>query len=320
MSTNKSYVIWNNKGGIGKSTIVSHIASIYAESNLDRDVIIIDLCPQAHSSLMLMGNTKNSELKIQELILKDKPKTVVGYITETILNGNAKLDEYVTHLNSINSDLSSNLYLLSGDRNLETISPFLSKRAETKSLFISDNPWVDILLIIKKLTKKKLSDKPCTFFIDTNPSFSIYTQLAIAGANKLLIPINANDSSISVTSNLFNLIWGTKKHAVYGDYTFAERARKYNLELPKIYCYLINKKDTIHAHEELYNEVINKIYTDYQNNTDKFEKIKENIIDIAKFKNAYTIDLTHFNSDVIATASKKKSLYRQSIKKFVYNL
>ncbi len=28
---NKSYVLWNNKGGVGKSTITFHIASVYAE-------------------------------------------------------------------------------------------------------------------------------------------------------------------------------------------------------------------------------------------------------------------------------------------------
>lgn len=52
---NKSYVMWNNKGGVGKSTITFHIVSVYAEKNPDRDVVVIDMCPQANSSSMLMG-------------------------------------------------------------------------------------------------------------------------------------------------------------------------------------------------------------------------------------------------------------------------
>ncbi|HCH5061887.1 TPA: ParA family protein [Vibrio parahaemolyticus] len=52
---NKSYVMWNNKGGVGKSTITFHIASVYAEKNPERDVVVIDMCPQANVSMMLMG-------------------------------------------------------------------------------------------------------------------------------------------------------------------------------------------------------------------------------------------------------------------------
>lgn len=55
MEENKSYVMWNNKGGVGKSTITFHVASVYAEQNLDRDVVVVDMCPQANSSSMLMG-------------------------------------------------------------------------------------------------------------------------------------------------------------------------------------------------------------------------------------------------------------------------
>jgi cellulose biosynthesis protein BcsQ len=52
---NKSYVIWNNKGGVGKSTITFHIASVYAQNNPEKDIIVIDMCPQANSSMMLLG-------------------------------------------------------------------------------------------------------------------------------------------------------------------------------------------------------------------------------------------------------------------------
>jgi cellulose biosynthesis protein BcsQ len=80
MMKNKSYVMWNNKGGVGKSTITFHIASVYAEKNPDRDVVVIDMCPQANVSMMLMGGGKESERSLQEFITMATPKTVVGYI------------------------------------------------------------------------------------------------------------------------------------------------------------------------------------------------------------------------------------------------
>lgn len=251
--TNKSYVMWNNKGGVGKSTITFHIASVYAENNPERDVIVLDMCPQANVSMMLMGGGKKSEEILQELITRDIPKSIVGYITEATLNGDSELSQFITQLDSVNENLSNNIYLISGDGNLELIAPLLSERAEASPLSASDNPWVKIHSIIKNLTRKRLNpERPCTFFIDTNPSFSIYTQLAIVGGEKLLVPINADDSSIFAITGLFNLIWGTVlPHPVYGKYTFASKASHQQFALPKIAILLGNRftqKKVQHTH------------------------------------------------------------------------
>ena len=47
----RRYAIWNNKGGVGKSTITFHLASRFAEKNPDKDVLVIDLCPQSKSPI-----------------------------------------------------------------------------------------------------------------------------------------------------------------------------------------------------------------------------------------------------------------------------
>lgn len=310
MDKNKSYVIWNNKGGVGKSTITFHIASVYAENNLDRDVIVIDMCPQANSSSMLMGGGSRSESKLQELISKDEPQSIVGYITEATLSGDALLSKYITKLSAINTNLTDNLYLVSGDGNLELIAPLLSERAEATPLSAADNPWIKIHSIIKNLTTKRLnSDRPCTYFIDTNPSFAIYTQLAIVGGEKLLIPINADDSSIFAITGLFNLIWGTSIiHPVYGKYTFAAKARNHNLTLPKI-CFLLGnrftqKKGAAHAFKALSNEAISKMFSEFQNNPDKFEAVPNPIKNMTDFENFYSIELRDFNSAGVVAANQ----------------
>ena len=107
---NKSYVMWNNKGGVGKSTITFHVASVYAEKNPDRDVIVIDMCPQANVSMMLMGGGKDAEAKIQALINENTPKTVVGYITDSITQSKPlALSNYITRLCDINENLTNNI-------------------------------------------------------------------------------------------------------------------------------------------------------------------------------------------------------------------
>lgn len=324
MDENKSYVMWNNKGGVGKSTITFHISSVYAENNLDRDVIVIDMCPQANSSSMLMGGGSKSEAKLQELISKDEPQSIVGYITEATLNGDADIEKYVTRLDTINTNLTSNLHLISGDGNLELIAPLLSERAEATPLSASDNPWIKIHSIIKNLSKKRLnSDRPCTFFVDTNPSFAIYTQLAIVGGEKLLVPINADDSSIFAITGLFNLIWGTSViHPVYGKYTFASKAVSHNLELPKISFLLGNrftqKKGAAHAFKALSNEAIGKMYSEFQKNPDKFETAAEDIDNIEEFERAYSIELRDFNSAGVVAANQGLPLSKMD--KHVYEV
>lgn len=324
MEENKSYVIWNNKGGVGKSTIAFHIASVYAEKNPHRDVIVVDMCPQANSSSMLMGGGKQSESKLQELISKDEPQSIVGYITEATLAGDAEISKYVTNLSSINSNLTNNLYLISGDGNLELIAPLLSERAEATPLSASDNPWIKIHTIIKKLTEKRLTEeRACTYFIDTNPSFAIYTQLAIVGGSRLLVPINADDSSIFAITGLFNLIWGTSiVHPVYGKYTFASKAQSYGLELPKISFLLGNrftqKKGAAHAFKALSNEAIEKMYEEFQKNPDKFESSDEQIENIHDFERIYSIELRDFNSAGVVAANQGLPLSKMN--KHVYEV
>lgn len=310
MDENKSYVMWNNKGGVGKSTITFHVASVYAEKNMDRDVVVIDMCPQANSSSMLMGGGKQSEAKLSELISKDEPQSIVGYITEATLKGDADLSKYITKLSDINSNLTDNLYLLSGDGNLELIAPLLSERAEATPLSVTDNPWIQIHSIIKELTKKTInSNRPCTFFIDTNPSFAIYTQLAIVGGDKLLVPINADDSSIFAITGLFNLIWGTSvSHPVYGKYTFSSKAKAHNLKLPKISFLLGNrftqKKGAAHAFKALSNEAINTMFSEFKRNPDKFEDSEFDINNVDDFEKSYSIELRDFNSAGVVAANQ----------------
>ena len=308
----KSYVIWNNKGGVGKSTISFHIASVFAENNPDKDIVVIDMCPQANLSMMLLGGGKNGETHLQELISEDIPKTIVGFLTEQILKGDSvDSNKFLINLSERNSNLSSNLFLLSGDGNLELIAPLLSERADATPLTVNDNPWVNIHMIIRSLTKKRInSERECVYFIDTNPSFSIYTQIAILGADFLLVPINADDSSIFAITGLFNLIWGTNTpHPVYGKYTFASKVDEFKLSRPKI-AYLLGNRFTqkagaAHAFKALSIEATVKMYEEYKKDSSHFQKYTPATISSQEdFETNFTIELRDFNSAGVVAANQ----------------
>ena len=52
------YAIWNNKGGVGKSFLTFVLASEYARQNLDRRVVVVDMCPQANVSEIVLGGKR----------------------------------------------------------------------------------------------------------------------------------------------------------------------------------------------------------------------------------------------------------------------
>jgi len=56
-----TYAIWNNKGGVGKSYLTFQLATEYARQNGNKRVLVIDLCPQANSSSMLLGGMFGGE-------------------------------------------------------------------------------------------------------------------------------------------------------------------------------------------------------------------------------------------------------------------
>ena len=69
MSQAMRYAIWNNKGGVGKSFLSFILGTEYAENHPDENVLLVDMCPQANlSEIILGGNGFGAEI-LQELTL-----------------------------------------------------------------------------------------------------------------------------------------------------------------------------------------------------------------------------------------------------------
>lgn len=78
-------------------------------------------------------------------------------------------------------------------------------------------------------------------FIDTNPSFSIYTQIAIAATYKLVVPVMTDDSSRRALLNALSLIYGYNTPAAYTSNSFNSVVQKNGLHLPKIHLVIKNR-------------------------------------------------------------------------------
>jgi chromosome partitioning protein len=61
------YSLWNHKGGVGKSYLTFQVACEHAGTNRDKNVLVLDLCPQANASSMLLGGIQRGEQYLEEV-------------------------------------------------------------------------------------------------------------------------------------------------------------------------------------------------------------------------------------------------------------
>ncbi|WP_294234156.1 AAA family ATPase [uncultured Sphingomonas sp.] len=303
----ESYAIWNNKGGTGKSTITFHIASRFAETHPDRNVLVIDMCPQANSSMLLLGGGIAGENHLLSLCSLATPKSVVGYISDAILNRTTpNLATYSVQVSTINDKISPNLFLLSGDGNLELMAPAISDEAGRTPFPGLADPWAWVHQIFKRLVDGLDKDK-WTVFFDTNPSFAIYTELAICGASRILVPVNADDSSRVAVKALFALLHGTNPpHPFFGNYTFAAKAAQRQMSIPQVHLAIGNRftqfKGAAAAFAAFSEATAEQLYSEYTRNPGRFTARPHAAASRAEFLSMYVGELRDFNTAGVVAA------------------
>jgi cellulose biosynthesis protein BcsQ len=322
MALLNSYAIWNNKGGVGKSTIAFHLASRYAESHPDQKVLVVDLCPQANSSMMLLGGGETGEGHVLNLCTAITPKTVVGYLSTVIAGGaGAPLPDpfgFVVQASDHNTSMPSNLFLLCGDGNLEPMSPAISQAAAAPALTPSIKPWKWVHTVFAELLSSIAGsdlDSDWMVFIDTNPSFSIYTELAVSAAHRLIVPVNADDSSRVATNAMFILLHGqTPPHPIYGSWTYAAQAALHGLSVPEIHVVVGNRLTQYGgasaAFRALSDATADTLYSQFQKHPTYFAPRSASCNTIQQFRDAYSVALRDFNTAGIVAAHLGRPLSR----------
>ena len=264
-----AYAFWNNKGGVGKSFLSFVAATEYARTYPDTDVYVIDLCPQANVSEMLLLNSdilpnvdgddemsddgnydvihKNYDV-INKRIRQTPRATVAGYL-EARLNSPFEpikdVSPYVCRPVDFNKKLPANLLLVCGDYLLEILSEAIR---QTSQLAIPVTAWKQVLSWIKDLTialRQRSGNRDTLFILDCNPSFAIYTQLALAAAENLVVPFTPDDSSRRAVENVVALLYGygvsDPKIETYAKINFANRAKEEGLDVPKLHTFVSNR-------------------------------------------------------------------------------
>ncbi len=273
------YAIWNNKGGVGKSYLTFQIASEYARQHPNKKVLVIDLCPQANSSLMLLGGIVYGETKLSTIHAGNPRNTISGYIEDRILSPYVNSHtgaNFITQVSTHNNRVPSNLFLVVGDEQLE----IQASRVISATFPGPQDAWRIVHTWVSDLINDiairwDMADH--AVFIDCNPSFSVYTELALAAADRLIIPFSADGSSKRAVKAVLSLVYGITRQQGQGQQQseFYLNSQRFRMTFPEIYMYVGNRltqmnQSSATAFNTVVNEIGDEIYTVWQSSASRF--------------------------------------------------
>jgi chromosome partitioning protein len=253
------------QGGVGKSYLTFQIACEYARTHPDQKVLVIDLCPQANSSSMLLGGMANGEAALDALSSADPRLTIAGYIRERLsspYHSPACGMSYLLRVHTRNHSAPNNLFLVTGDEELEMLSSRVSNATQPGP----DDAWAKVHLWIRDLitdARQSWNIQDSTVFVDCNPSFSIYTEMALSASDRLIIPFSADGSSRRAVRTVLSLLYGVMRRPGAERSEFFRRSEEFRLRVPRIYCYVGNRMTQANRlSAKAFRTVVNEIGTE----------------------------------------------------------
>lgn len=316
------YSFYNNKGGVGKTTLCQNAACLYAENNPDKQVLVIDLCPQANISQFLLGGGHRGYATNQRLQASSSRKNIVGFV-DWLLKGNSAFTSirtsYKVNVSRYNNNVTKNLYLVAGDSFLESLSLALNyaviNPANVKS-------WKEYMTAIRRLCELEHdADKyeSMTVFIDCNPSFSIYTQMGLVSSDMLIVPMMADFSSLEGIKGILTLLYGEYPSAALKKYaedfvTFHRKIAEFNLPLPKLYEFVFNNftanLGVATAFESVRNELIDFCFDQFQSAPNIFYPLNTPITSRKDWEELYVSNTKDFHTAGKVSSSLGIPLHR----------
>lgn len=239
-----AYAVWNNKGGTGKTSLAFQIICRYAERHPKQKVLALDLCPQANlSELFLGGLNFGGSKRLLERQGEVPRASVGGYFQMRLPSPYSPPDfratDFLTSPAHYNNSISLNIDLLCGDPLLELQANAMNTLANNQ--IPGTDTWIKVIDWLRDFLDQ-VKNSYDVAFVDANPSFSIYTQIALSVADRLILPVMADDSSRRAIQNAFSLIYGLKLPSeIYASYAFATKLENAHRSLPKVHIVAKNR-------------------------------------------------------------------------------
>lgn len=289
------YTFWNNKGGTGKSSIAFQTITEYAIMHPDKKILAIDLCPQANLSELFMGGLLgNGGNNLNTLYAESPARSIGGYFQSRLSNPynvpSINVDSFISNPSAVHGQIPVNIDLLAGDRIVELQANSISALSITQipgvDTYIKIADWVNDFIEVA-IQENEYDD----IFIDTNPSFAIYTQIALSATERLIVPVMADDSSRRALRNIFSLVYGLNlPSTIYSQYAFNTKLSAANKPLPKIHLVVKNRLTQYMGPASAYASVLNSIDSDLNSilatnpQHFTFNNLSDGIVDVRDFQ------------------------------------
>ncbi len=180
---------FNNKGGVGKTSLVYHLAWMFA--SLQKRVVVVDLDPQANLTAAFLDEEKIENLWNQPsegstIYHCVKPLTSVGDIVKPILQ-----------------NIVANLYLVPGDVELSSYEEVLSHEwpdsMGDKNLYRPMRILSSFWQVMQMAAEEAKAD---IIFVDVGPNLGAINRSVLAATDYVVIPLGADLFSLQGLKNL----------------------------------------------------------------------------------------------------------------------
>ena len=190
------------------------------------------------------------------------------------------------------------------------MSPAITQAANAPALTPASKPWLWVHQIFRRFIEKVIAEDPkkdWIVFVDTNPSFGIYTEIAVSSVDRLIAPANADDSSRTAANAMFILLHGMNPpHPVYGSWTYAAQAISHGLKVPKIHLVVGNRLTqnlgAAAAFDALSGATAETLYNAYKNHPSYFASRSKPPKTKKEFQKLYSVPLRDFNTAGVVAA------------------
>lgn len=210
---------FNNKGGVGKTTLTGNIAS-YFSLELKKRVLVIDCDPQCNITQYILGDEKTIDLywpKDHEK-LNPKSKTIMD-VVQPIVDGDASINQHIKPITTKGNRFSVDL--LPGDPRFSLFEDQLSQAwndiPSGKAGGFRITGWLHSFL-------SALEDKYDIVFVDVSPSLGAINRSVLLSCDNFITPLGADAFSILGIRNISR--WISSWIQYYG--VGVEQAERFN--------------------------------------------------------------------------------------------
>jgi len=184
----KTIAFFNNKGGVGKTSLVYHLAWMFAD--LGVQVVVADLDPQANATSMFLDEERLEELWPDG----EHPDSIYGAI-QPLLEGTGDIRE--PHA----EDVADNIHLLVGDLQLSGVESELNAQWP-KCLDREVRAFRVISSFYRVILKAVEAHDARLVLIDVGPNLGAINRAALICAEHVVIPLAPDIYSLQGLRNL----------------------------------------------------------------------------------------------------------------------